>query len=149
MCFSGKPREAWASLRAMVGLVPRLPGIVVRRRDVRALRRVPDGEIAGLQLRGSARVSAYLRSRDMRPSRGENSIERRWRQTAGSAPMFAWICVLVALLFGSRTLLGGIPGFGEFLRLPVSPRADVDGLPIRVVGARPWVRPRPCRPVSR
>jgi GT2 family glycosyltransferase len=121
--LSGKPREAWASMRAFVGLVPRLPAIVVRRRDVRALRRVPDGEIAGLQLRGSARVSAYLRSRDMRPSRGENSIERRWRQTAGSAPMFAWICVLIALLFGSRHLLGGIPRFGEFLRLPVSPRA--------------------------
>ena len=121
--FSGKPREAWASLRAMCGVVPRLPGIIVRRRDVRALRRVPDGEIAGLQLRGSARVSAYLRSRDMRPSRGENSIERRWRQTAGSAPMFAWICVLVAVLFGSRHLLGGIPGFGEFLQLPASPRA--------------------------
>jgi GT2 family glycosyltransferase len=121
--LSGKPREAWASLRALVGLVPRLPAILVRRRDVRALRRVPDGEIAGLQLRGSARVSAYLRSRDMRPSRGENSIERRWRQTAGSAPMFAWICVLIAMLFGSRHLLGGIPQFGEFLHLQVSPRA--------------------------
>ena len=121
--FSGKPREAWASVRAMCGLVPRLPGIIVRRRDVRALRLVPDGEIAGLQLRGSARVSAYLRSRDMRPARGESSIERRWRQTAGSAPMFAWICVLVLFLFGSRKLLGGIPNFGEFLRLPVSPRA--------------------------
>ncbi|MGZ4737979.1 MAG: glycosyltransferase [Ilumatobacteraceae bacterium] len=120
--FSGRPREAWASFRAMCGLVPRLPGIIVRRRDVRALRLVPDGEIAGLQLRGSARVSAYLRSRDMRPARGESSIERRWRQTAGSAPMFAWICVLVVFAFGSRKLLGGIPNFGEFLRLPVSPR---------------------------
>ncbi|MEP7201970.1 MAG: glycosyltransferase family 2 protein [Ilumatobacteraceae bacterium] len=121
--LSGKPREAWASVRAMFGLIPRLPGILVRRREVRALRHVPDGEIAGLQLHGSARVSAYLRSRDMRPSRGENSIERRWRQTAGSAPMFAWICVLVAMLFGSRHLLSGIPRFGEFLQLPVSPRA--------------------------
>jgi GT2 family glycosyltransferase len=122
--FSGKPREAWASLRAMFGLIPRLPGIVVRRREVRALRTVPDGEVAGLQLRGSARVSAYLRSRDMRPSRGESSIEKRWRQTAGSAPMFAWVCVLVALLIGSRKVLGGgIPGFGEFLHLPASPRA--------------------------
>jgi GT2 family glycosyltransferase len=121
--LSGKPREAWASLRAMLGLIPRIPGIIVRRREIRALRQVPDGEIAGLQLRGSARVSAYMRSRDMRPSRGENSIERRWRQTAGSAPMFAWICVLIAAAFGSRHLLGGIPGFGEFLRLPVSPRA--------------------------
>ena len=121
--LSGKPREAWASMRAMFGLVPRLPGIIVRRRDVRALRRVPDGEIAGLQLRGSARVSAYLRSRDMRPSRGESSIERRWRQTAGSAPMLAWVCVLVAVLFGSRHLLSGIPRFGEFLKLPDSPRA--------------------------
>ena len=45
--LSGKPREAWASVRAMFGLVPRLPGIFVRRREVRALRRVPDGEIAG------------------------------------------------------------------------------------------------------
>lgn len=121
--FSGKPRQAWASVRAMFGLIPRLPGIVVRRREVRSLRLVPDGEIAGLQLRGSARVSAYLRSRDMRPSRTESSIERRWRQTAGSAPMFAWICVLVVAAFGSRKLFGGIPGFGEFLRLPVSPRA--------------------------
>ncbi len=121
--FSGKPREAWASLRAMLGLVPRLPGILVRRREVRTLRLVPDGEIAGLQLRGSARVSAYLRSRDMRPTRGENSIERRWRQTAGSAPMLAWVCVLVAALFGSRKILGGIPEFGEFLRFPSSARA--------------------------
>jgi hypothetical protein len=37
--------------------------------------------------------------------------------------MFAWICVIVAFLFGSRKLLGGVPGFGEFLHLPVSPRA--------------------------
>ena len=60
----------------------------------------------------------------MRPSRGESSIERRWRQTAGSAPMFAWVCVLIGLVFGSRKLLGGgIPAFGEFLPLPVSPRA--------------------------
>ncbi|HSB87593.1 MAG TPA: glycosyltransferase, partial [Ilumatobacteraceae bacterium] len=121
--FSGKPRQAWASVRAMFGLVPRLPSIIVRRREVRGLRSVPDGEIAGLQLRGSARLAAYLRSRDMRPTRGESSIERRWRQTAGSAPMFAWVCVLAVALFGSRKLLGGIPGYGEFLRLPASPRA--------------------------
>lgn len=121
--FSGKPRQAWASMRAMFGLVPRLPSIIVRRREVRGLRSVPDGEIAGLQLRGSARLAAYLRSRDMRPTRGESSIERRWRQTAGSAPMFAWVCVLAVALFGSRKLLGGIPGYGEFLRLPASPRA--------------------------
>ena len=37
--------------------------------------------------------------------------------------MFAWICVLVVFVFGSRKLLGGVPAFGEFLRLPVSPRA--------------------------
>ncbi|HEY4609631.1 MAG TPA: glycosyltransferase family 2 protein, partial [Ilumatobacteraceae bacterium] len=121
--FSGKAREAWASFRAFFGLIPRTAGIVVRRREIRALRRVPDGEIAGLQLRGSARVAAYLRSRDMRPARGESSIERRWRQTAGSAPMFAWIAVLVLTLFGSRHLLRGVPNFGEFLQFQSSPRA--------------------------
>jgi GT2 family glycosyltransferase len=122
--FTGKPRQAWASVRGLVGLIPRLPGVVSRRREIRSLRHVPAGEIAGLQLRGSARLSAYLRSRDMRPARGENSIERRWRQTAGSAPAIAWVCVLVALWFGSRKLVaGGIPGIGEFLHLPASPRA--------------------------
>ena len=121
--FSGKPRQAWASVRAWFGLFPRLPSILVRRREVRSLRTVPEGEIAGLQLRGSARMAAYLRSRDMRPSRTESSIERRWRQTAGSAPMFAWLCVLVVVLFGSRKLLHGVPTYGEFLHLPVSPRA--------------------------
>ncbi len=122
--FTGKPRQGWASVRGLVGLVPRLPAVVSRRREIRSLRHVPAGEIAGLQLRGSARLSAYLRSRDMRPARGENSIERRWRQTAGSAPAIAWVCVLVALWFGSRKLIaGGIPGIGEFLHLPASPRS--------------------------
>ena len=32
--FSGKPREAWGSVRAMFGLIPRLPGIIVRRHEV-------------------------------------------------------------------------------------------------------------------
>ncbi len=78
--FSGKPREAWASLRAMVGLIPRLPGIIVRRREVRALRRVPDGEIAGLQLRGSARrVGLLAQSRHA-------SIARRELDRTAMAP---------------------------------------------------------------
>ena len=124
---SGRPRQAFASVRAMFGMVPRLPGIVARRRQIAPLREVPANEVSGLQVRGSARLASYLRSRDRRPPESETSTERRWKQTAGSAPAIAWIVVIVALLIGSRDLIThGIPQFGELFRYPQSPRRLLD-----------------------
>ena len=94
--LTARPRQAWASVQALFGLVPRIPAIIARRRQIAPLRHVPASEVAGLQLRGSARLASYMRSRDRRPLDAEATTERRWRQTAGSAPAIAWT-VLLAL----------------------------------------------------
>jgi GT2 family glycosyltransferase len=119
---TGRVRQAAVSLRAMVGMMPRTPGYFSRRRGLAALRLVPDTEVAGLQLRGSARMSSYLRARDSRPLDPDAGNERRWRESAGSAPAIAWITVVVLLVVGSRHLItDGVPAFGQFLQFPASP----------------------------
>lgn len=120
---TGTFRQGWAGLRSLLGLVPRLPAVFARRRAIAPLRVVPSSEVAGLQIRGSARFSAFLRSRGSRVVDPEASTERRWRQTAGSAPAVAWAAVLALVVVGSRELItGGVPAFGEFLPYPSSPR---------------------------
>lgn len=119
----GRFGEAAASLSALVGMVPRTPGYVARRRSIAPLRQVPDTEVAGLQLRGSARLAAYLRARDSRPVDPELGNERRWRESAGSAPVLVWLAVLLLFVLGSRKIIAdGVPQFGEFLRFKPSPR---------------------------
>ncbi|MEI8241573.1 MAG: glycosyltransferase, partial [Actinomycetota bacterium] len=119
---TGRIGEAAASLRAVVGMVPRTPSYFARRRTVAPLRSVPDAEVAGLQLRGSARLASYLRARDSRPLDPDAGNERRWRESAGSGPAIAWIIVLVLLVVGSRRLItDGVPAFGQFLGFPASP----------------------------
>lgn len=124
---TARPRQAFASVGALFGLVPRIPAIVARRRQIAPLRHVPASEVAGLQVRGSARLASYLRSRDRRPLDPEASTERRWRQTAGSAPTIAWIVVLALTVVGARDLISsGVPTFGQFLPYPDSPRELFD-----------------------
>ena len=120
--FTGRVRLMLASLGSLVGIVPRFPSYLARRRLVARLRNVPDREIAGLQLRGSARFASYMRSRDTRSMEADFTNERRWRQTAGSAPALAWLAVSLLALLGSRDLItGGVPRFGQFLAFPESP----------------------------
>jgi GT2 family glycosyltransferase len=124
LAVRGRFGEAAASLSALVGMVPRTPGYLARRRSVAPLRLVPDTEVAGLQLRGSARLAAYLRARDSRPVDPELGNERRWRESAGSAPVLVWLAVLLLFVVGSRKVIAdGVPQFGEFLRFQPSPRA--------------------------
>jgi len=120
--FTGKFRQAWASTRALFGLIPRIPSITARRRAIKPLRRVPEREVLGLQQRGSARLNSYLRSRDTATYVGADANIRRWRQST-TAPVIAWFVVLAALFIGSRSVISnGIPAVGEFLRFPESPR---------------------------
>ena len=46
--FTARLGEAWASLRALVGLIPRTPAILARRSAVSKLRHVDDAEVLGL-----------------------------------------------------------------------------------------------------
>ena len=119
--FTGRFSEAWASLRALVGLIPRTPAIVGRRRVVKPLRRVPERELLGLQVRGSARLSGFLRTRETSTFVGVESNVRRWKDST-TAPVMAWIAVLAAIIIGSRQFIsGGVPAVGEFLPMPESP----------------------------
>lgn len=121
--LTGRFREVGASLTSLLAMVPRTPGYFARRRALVKLREVPDSEVAVLQVRGSARLTSYIRSRDSRQVDPDSTTERRWRQTAGSAPALAWLAVGGLAVIGSRQLLtGGVPYFGEFLAFPASPR---------------------------
>jgi GT2 family glycosyltransferase len=120
--FTGRFSEAWASLRAILGLVPRTMSIFARRRVIKPLRRVPEREVLGLQVAGSARVTGYLRARATATFVGAETNVRRWKEST-SAPVLAWVAVLVGLLIGSRKFVTeGVPAVGEFLPLPESPR---------------------------
>jgi GT2 family glycosyltransferase len=124
--FTGRFADAVASLRALVGLVPRTGSLIARRRVVRPLRRVPEREVAGLQERGTARLNEYVRSREKATYVGAETNVRRWREST-TAPVIAWAVVIAALVIGSRELLsGGVPPVGEFLLFPDSPRLLFD-----------------------
>ncbi len=119
--FTGRFKQGVASLAALVGLVPRFPSIIARRRVVAPMRRVPEREVLGLQQRGSARLSSFLRSRDTATYVGTGTNVRRWKEST-TAPAIAWIAVLVLLGVGSRSFFsGGVPAVGEFLPFPASP----------------------------
>jgi GT2 family glycosyltransferase len=120
--FTGSARRGTAALGAMFGLIPRFGAVRKRRREVAALRLVPDGDVVGLQQAGSARLSSWMRGRDARPIDPDAVTSKRWRQSAGSAPAVAWLAVLGLLVLGSRNLFSsGLPPVGEFLRYPGSP----------------------------
>ncbi|HAP76444.1 MAG TPA: hypothetical protein DCR14_10210, partial [Acidimicrobiaceae bacterium] len=118
----GRVRQAGAALTALGSLFVKVPAFIARRRHVAPLREVPDTEVAGLQIGGSARLATYLRARGSRGPDGDGAGERRWRETAGSVPALSWLAVLVLFVVGSRELWAdGVPRFGEFLALPDSP----------------------------
>jgi len=120
--FTGRLKQGFASLAALVGLVPRVPSIIARRRAVAPMRRVPEREVLGLQQRGSARLSSFLRTRDTATYVGSGTSVRRWKEST-TAPAIAWIAVLIFVAIGSRTFFSdGIPTVGEFFPFPDSPR---------------------------
>jgi hypothetical protein len=119
--FTGRFGQAWKSLGALLGLIPRLPAIVARRREVKPGRVVPEREVFSLQERGSARLNSYVRSRETELYVGSGVEVRRWRPSS-TAPVLAWIAVLAGVVIGGRSFFdGGIPAVGEFLRFPDSP----------------------------
>ncbi|HSP30145.1 MAG TPA: glycosyltransferase family 2 protein [Ilumatobacteraceae bacterium] len=124
--FTARFGQAWNSFRALIGLIPRTPRLLARRRDVKAIRRVPEREVYSLQESGSARLNSYLRSRETATYVGQGVRVRRWRQST-TAPVVAWIAVIIGLIVGGRSFFdGGLPPVGEFLPFPESPRQLLD-----------------------
>ena len=119
--FTGRFGEALSSARALGGLIPRTASILARRRAIRGQRVVPEREVLGLQDRGSSRLTSYLRGRDTETYVGAESTVRRWRE-ASFGPLLAWLCVVLAIIVGSREFIReGVPAVGEFLQFPTSP----------------------------
>lgn len=119
--FTARFGQAWHSLRGLLGLIPRTPSLIARRREVKPFRRVPEREVYSLQERGSARLNSYLRSRDTSTYVGQDVQVRRWRQSP-TAPVFAWIAVIAGIVIGGRSFISsGVPPVGEFLAFPASP----------------------------
>ncbi len=119
--FTGRFGEALSSARALGGLVPRTGAIMARRRAIRGQRVVPEREVLGLQDRGSSRLTSYLRGKDTETYVGADTTVRRWRE-ASFGPLLAWLCVVLAIVIGSREFIrDGVPPVGEFLRFPSSP----------------------------
>jgi GT2 family glycosyltransferase len=122
--LTGRAREGWEATKGLFGSVAHVSSIRRARRDAATVREVPDSEVAGLQLRGSARFRSYLRRRGGRGDDPEATSERRWRESAGSAPAITWLALLTLLVLGSREwITGRVPNFGQFLPYPDSPRA--------------------------
>jgi hypothetical protein len=120
--FTGRLGEALASLRALLGLMPRTLPIVARRQAIRGQRAVPEREVLGLQVRGSSRLTSYLRGKETATYVGADTTVRRWRE-ASFGPPLTWFCVILAIVIGSRALIRhGVPAVGEFLPFPDSPR---------------------------
>jgi hypothetical protein len=100
--------------------VPRSGSILARRGGVRAQRVVPEREVLGLQVRGSARLASFLRGRETTTYVGAGTTVRRWRD-ASFGPFLAWFAVIVAIVLGSRSFIDrGVPVVGEFLPFPDS-----------------------------
>ncbi len=126
--FTGRLGEAFASFRSSLGLVGHVGSIIKRRRQVAPLRHVPYREVAGLQLRGSARLSSYMRTREQNQMAVDHSAvgSRRFaRNTAGQ--LAAWTAVILLAAIGSRAFIAnGVPPVGQFLRFPASTRSLLD-----------------------
>lgn len=116
--FTGRSGSARLTLQSLLSAPLRLPAIRRRRRGMQAIRAVSEEEVLGLQNRGSARLSAYLRSRDTTTVTAGDTTIRRWRsRTAG--PGLAWMLIVLGVVVGSRRLIvEGVPSVGGFLPVP-------------------------------
>jgi GT2 family glycosyltransferase len=132
---SGHRDRAAAVAHAWRWNVVRRRAIRSERVAVRAHRLLDDAEVRRLQLRGSARLNAYIRravNQGLKAAHlgAENDVgegeaardrahRRRLRADALSMRVVTWVVVVVVLLFGTRQVLGsGFPFIGQLLPLP-------------------------------
>lgn len=118
--FTGGLRRSIATLRASIAVLLDARYIERRRSDVRPYRRIPAREIHGLQVRGSARFTSFLRHRRTVAQQHIKADRRRgFRLGRGTRNIgvIAFVATLV-IAIGSRGIIGnGVTSVGEFLPL--------------------------------
>lgn len=128
---TGHPDQTRDVLAAWPWNLRRRRQIKARRRQLAEVRRVGDREIRGMQVRGSARINAFVRGRLNRPddpARQRSSVEQT-RDLAGAVragsrqftSVFALVLGVVLLISTRGLILDGIPVIGEFSAFPGSP----------------------------
>lgn len=119
---TGRLMSGAAGLRAVVALGPRAGTIWARRRQIAAVRVVPEAAVSARQSPGSARWRRWWQRRQEVTYLGMDATVRRWR-SASYAPVVTWVAVLIGVLLATRGFMtSGVPAVGEFLAFPESPR---------------------------
>lgn len=121
----GRVRHAADVITAWTWNLRRLGSIRSRRRELRAIRLVPDKDIRRMQVRGSAQIAGAFRGQrgagdDRLSSMAGAGRELAQTMRSGNArvSLVAWAIVAVALVVGSRDLLTGtIPAVGDFVEI--------------------------------
>ena len=122
---TGRFRHARDVMGGWLWNVPRLPAIVSSRRRLKRLRRVRDRDIRRLQVRGSARLTAFVRGQ-IGEGTGFKDLTARGRDLAGTLStgprrlaLVVWGVLGIAFVFGARHLITrGIVPIGQFADLP-------------------------------
>jgi GT2 family glycosyltransferase len=125
---TGRFRHAGDVMAAYTWNLRRVPSLLAKRRRVKRLRQVPDLEIRRLQVRGSARFTAFARGQlnANRPSSANLGDTGRQlvsvvRQGFGQQNAVMVVVIAIVVAFGSRHLLTQrAPVIGEFVPFPSS-----------------------------
>ena len=123
---TGRRRTAAAIAGAWTWNLRRAGELRRLRRELRRIRAMPDSEVRRLQVRGSARFTAFLRGQLAGEDRAR-VLTAAGRDLAVSlrdlrVPLVAWGGIALVLLVGSRHLLGRpLPVLGELVPFPDSP----------------------------
>ncbi len=123
--LTGRTGRARGALGAWTWNLQHLGDLRRRRSELHRLRRVKDGEIRHLQVRGSAQLSTLVRARaaaDQHRSRGVVGVGRtlvdRLREPDARRALLVWSAVLFVLVVGGRHLLTRpIANVGELVDL--------------------------------
>jgi GT2 family glycosyltransferase len=132
---TGRPDQSRDVASAWPWNLRRRRQIRARRRALAEVRRVSDKEIRGMQVRGSARLNAFVRGR---MHRGDDkpvaTLTRSSRDLAGAVRegsrqftgAFALVLGIVLLISTRGLMFDGIPVIGEFAAFPSSARSFLD-----------------------
>jgi GT2 family glycosyltransferase len=123
--LAGRPRHARAVLGAWLWNFRHLPDVLRARREVQALRTVPDSGLRSLQMRGSAQIRRLMTGHGATEDR-IRSIGETGRSVVDAArsgirqPLSVGVLVfLLAVVVGSRSFITKrVPAVGSFLPWP-------------------------------
>lgn len=127
--LAGRREQIGAIVHAWTWNLRRLGEVRAARQQVKGFRHVPDREVRHAMVRGSARLSQFLRGQIGRGEDRLSGLARSGRDAAGSlgagtlrGAAGVWAVIALVLLAGSRHLITrGVPAIGEMVPFTSSP----------------------------